>query len=391
MSTNYTGNKTATQSPSPTPNPAITPIVTLPADGDPLNAASVAQALKALADLADWLTKPQAKSTDYAAAIVRFRNALGQTRGLFDHLGLPGGRVIQWDECWDANASISVSGTMASVPLIGTVPLAYSATIGTYLTNAANALTSGGNPSNTLAATQGWLVIAGNYLATASGAIAAGALGSRWFTKGLQTSGIGYALTETFGSFRLRGLSVECGDTAGDNTIVWRYAPCAFSDDLSFAVEWELYVPAANIPHRNIFVGLADVEKIPGAGGTATNYAVFQLGPSGNWFCDCGGSGGQSSVDSLTVATVASFTRFRVEFQGANVADNTTRALRYYINGTLVATITGANLPDATGPAAFHASVVNTGGGSSTFSSPPGPMMLGPARFRSSIYPADVT
>jgi len=55
MSTNYTGDDTATQAPSPLPAKSATPVIVLPADLDALTAASVHQALKALADGLDAL------------------------------------------------------------------------------------------------------------------------------------------------------------------------------------------------------------------------------------------------------------------------------------------------------------------------------------------------
>lgn len=50
MASDYTGNPSAAQSPSPAPGPGIIQTVRLPADGDALNAASVAQAWKTLVD-----------------------------------------------------------------------------------------------------------------------------------------------------------------------------------------------------------------------------------------------------------------------------------------------------------------------------------------------------
>ncbi len=55
MSTNYTGNPTATQAPGPTPAPGNYPIVVIPVDGDALNSASIAQALKENADFIAYL------------------------------------------------------------------------------------------------------------------------------------------------------------------------------------------------------------------------------------------------------------------------------------------------------------------------------------------------
>lgn len=55
MSTNYTGNPAATQAPGPAITPGAVPIVQLPADGDSLAAASVAQLAKESADFIAYL------------------------------------------------------------------------------------------------------------------------------------------------------------------------------------------------------------------------------------------------------------------------------------------------------------------------------------------------
>lgn len=56
MSSNYTGDPTAAQAPSPPPGRDIEPVTTLPTDGDAGNAASVMQAFKVLADFVAWCT-----------------------------------------------------------------------------------------------------------------------------------------------------------------------------------------------------------------------------------------------------------------------------------------------------------------------------------------------
>lgn len=57
MSTTYTGDRTATEAPSPAPGLDVSPQVVIPADGvDDVNAASIAQALKVPADFIDWIT-----------------------------------------------------------------------------------------------------------------------------------------------------------------------------------------------------------------------------------------------------------------------------------------------------------------------------------------------
>lgn len=52
MSSNYTGNPTATQAPGPQPAVQLLPVASLPADGDALSAASIAQAHK---EAMDWI------------------------------------------------------------------------------------------------------------------------------------------------------------------------------------------------------------------------------------------------------------------------------------------------------------------------------------------------
>ena len=57
MPSNYTGNATATESPSATPGPGVAPTVTIPIDTvDPVNSSTVAQTFKVLADFVAWLT-----------------------------------------------------------------------------------------------------------------------------------------------------------------------------------------------------------------------------------------------------------------------------------------------------------------------------------------------
>lgn len=58
MSSNYTGNPTATQSPAAAPSAGVAPIAVLPADGDARNAASIAQAFKVLCDYVAYLMQP---------------------------------------------------------------------------------------------------------------------------------------------------------------------------------------------------------------------------------------------------------------------------------------------------------------------------------------------
>lgn len=62
MSTNYIGDKTATQSPSAAPEPNNTPTIVLPADADAFNAAAFSQQFKMTADHLAWLMAAQTKT-----------------------------------------------------------------------------------------------------------------------------------------------------------------------------------------------------------------------------------------------------------------------------------------------------------------------------------------
>ncbi len=66
MPSNYVGNPTATQSPGPQPGVGNYPIVSIPADGDAVNAASVAQGYKELSDfIAYQQTSPMVLGSTY--------------------------------------------------------------------------------------------------------------------------------------------------------------------------------------------------------------------------------------------------------------------------------------------------------------------------------------
>jgi hypothetical protein len=69
MPTNYTGDDTVAQSPSPAPGPNIAPIIALPVGADGFSAAAFYQEYKTLADFEKWLTSRLA-----AGASLNFRD-----------------------------------------------------------------------------------------------------------------------------------------------------------------------------------------------------------------------------------------------------------------------------------------------------------------------------
>jgi hypothetical protein len=98
----------------------LAPVVDIITDlTDPVNAASVNQQFKVLADFLAWHALPRAKGAagtsdvNWGAEIVAWRNALAQRRFGVDHLGFPNGRIIQWDENWDL-ASMATAPTVDS-------------------------------------------------------------------------------------------------------------------------------------------------------------------------------------------------------------------------------------------------------------------------------------
>lgn len=124
MST-YTGDPTATQSPSAAPAPGSAPTANLVVDGTAINAASVNQQTKVLADFIAWVMSPRAKAaagtgtSTWGQAILAFKNSQLFTRFAVDHHGFPAGQIMQWDENWDDASSQVADLTISSNGLLG--------------------------------------------------------------------------------------------------------------------------------------------------------------------------------------------------------------------------------------------------------------------------------
>lgn len=100
MATTYVGQVVTARAPAPIPAAGAVIELSLAADGDPLNAASIAQALKALADYATWAAAPLAPIADYTKVAWFAQNPRGLARGGFDHGGFPSGRLWSLRENW---------------------------------------------------------------------------------------------------------------------------------------------------------------------------------------------------------------------------------------------------------------------------------------------------
>jgi hypothetical protein len=78
----------------------VAPTVALPADGDPTNASTFAQAFKVLADFVAYFHTPTALASDWDGVIQQWKSARGHERFQVDHMGFPMGRVAEFDENW---------------------------------------------------------------------------------------------------------------------------------------------------------------------------------------------------------------------------------------------------------------------------------------------------
>lgn len=287
MATNYTGNQGSTQAPSGPPAPDANPIVSLAADGDPLNAASIAQGFKVAMDWLAWLTKPRAIASQWAQAIRIFRSAAGHQRFGVDHLGFPAGRITHWRENWQ-------------------------------LTEGATA--SGGVPVTAVSVATGWTY---KSLALAGGS-------------GLAIGGASPGTAAGF--LPWRRLQLSTADSAGDYSYAVKGPQGLFGADACFSMEWDFVSDTLN--SREITMGFNNTLSPTGTGPIAQFY---NLGGSGNWRCHTNDGTALTDTDS-GVAITASRTRFRVEYHGVNVDDAGVERVLFFIDGVLRATNT-TNLP----------------------------------------------
>lgn len=397
MPTNYPGVKTNTQSPSVVPQNEGTITIALPADGDPPNASTFAQGFKVCADWIMYLLAPVVKiaasAADWARSLIRFRSAAGHTRSHVDHLGIVSGRIQSWREHWELGGTLGASvGTTGPMDLTGNAFLAGGGAsffnslfnLGTHLAAAASAST--GALATALSSASGDAIAASVVVSSFNGF-------SAWKAHILETSGTSSLTTGVPSSAgsplapHHRTMIFSAGDTSGDFTLLWRKATVAWHDDLTFKLEWEMQLAAADLVKDTVTAGFSIEDGLTAGASLATDYAVFVLAPGGgHWFINNRGSSGSvNSVDTGVSASTAR-TRFKIEFHGANVSDNSARAIRFYINGTQVGGDVTTLLPASTVNAAPHFCSMNTGGGSG------GVLMgLGPVSFGSNLYPSDVT
>jgi len=321
--TTYTGDQTNTQLPSDPPEGENTIQVSLPADGDLPNAATFEQAFKVLADFIDWLKRPRATASVWDKCIIAFRAAIGHRRFAVDHLGFPTGQVVVKDVNW-----------------------VYSA------------LTGYSSKFNT-------------------GESAFGAM-PEWRYKAVGTTGtaIAYMAPSAYGP----ALGVLVGRTLNDYVTVACGPFGVLRADNHVVLEFTAVAPVYSSITSHI--GLCDDPSTTVAGGN--NFIGFRVGGGGSWRCVTKSGGVETATDSAVAAAIgaARGDRLRVEWSGETVADDATRAVRFYINGTLIATHT-TNLPLSSNVGIGIGVVKTTADANDEY------LIVGPMRFRMSLSEVD--
>jgi hypothetical protein len=110
MSTDFTGDPADASAPDAAPTPENFPIVRSPSDGDILNAASVLQRAKALANHVAFLKKPIARVSQWAENLRTYRDGRGRRRFKIDHFGMDHGALYGWAEQWFPSQPFTMSG-----------------------------------------------------------------------------------------------------------------------------------------------------------------------------------------------------------------------------------------------------------------------------------------
>jgi hypothetical protein len=294
MSSNYDGNPSGVQSPASAPVAGSPPRLVLPADADAANAASIAQALKVVADYEAFLQNPFANASAWTQKIWGVKDAQGRQRWYLDHFGMPRESRLAWNEDFTPAPGFNATGT-------GTL------TVGrqSIVTVGAGALTGSTQPAAAYSNPPHPASLVGTSAGNASrqfvGVLDGGAAGNRTELR-LNDN---YA-TATFANDTL----ISC---------VWDFAPFTNS-----AVNWVVGFAGSGefvntVAHGAFFIR-------PNTAGT-------------NWLCRTINGGSPTEVDSGVLASTAMRT-MRIDLVGGSFSDDGTARALFWIDGTLVANIT---------------------------------------------------
>lgn len=319
MPTTYTGDKTATQAPADPPEPEGSIQASLIAGGDFPNASAFEQFCKVFADYIDWLIKPQAAVGSFVKGVMAWRAANGHRRFAIDHVGFPNGQVLVNDVNWVGSAAGAVEkfGAAASYAAYRAMP--------------------------------------------------------EWAYKAVNVTGSARAIMapSVFGP----ALGILPGEALNDYCTVYRSPMGALRADNHVALDFTSGVPIQDITTH---IGVCDE---PGSHiGASADFIGFRINSATNWECLTRAGGVTTATDSGVTASIggARLDRLRVEWSGETVADDATRAVRFYVNGVLRQTHT-TNLPLGmlTGIGISQLRATAAAGGDT--------LIVGPMRFRMSL------
>ncbi|HLK93137.1 MAG TPA: hypothetical protein VKZ18_24800 [Polyangia bacterium] len=304
MPSPYTGTPGSTQAPSGPPAAGSPPIVNLPIDSDPPNAATFAQGYKVLADFVAFLQSPFGNSAAQNQPVLAAQCARLLKRAGFDHRGFLGGNLSAWHEDW-INVG-AVTKTSGSGNYFGRWRYSANAIAG-------NATIQVGAPTGS-ADVCPWLELSG---ATGQGAAVVEAItGFQGF------SGGGIDMVMEF-LWRFDAINVASSFAAGifDGSLVGLVPTGTFEsiNPRGFGI----YLPSGGTGNFLAYSNLTGTPATP--------------------------------VDTGIAATTATTYRIRLELQAPATSDNTAARLLAYINGNAVADIAPGSLPNVSATPAFYA------------------------------------
>ena len=317
MGSNYTGNATATQTPAATPSYGVAPVVVVPIDGDADAAATFAQGYKVLADYVAYLQNAVNK--------LSFRNV-----------------------AIDSVGGVATSATSDSPLLVAKDP-------------------SGANrfrlDHNGLATNSGISVIDATWVnGIGLGAATTGNVSGDGLWSGTTSANANILLS--IGSLTYNNTcQVFSSMSAAGNyaTVSANGFPGMWNANTSLVLEFDFKMSAIGSNTSTWVLGLTG-QGFADPTTVGTNTVRFQKAPTDtNWQIYCGTFGGgafSTPIDASVlggsgVTPVANtIQRFRIEYQGANTSIGLaaveggaagTDKVRFFINGTRVATINSGN------------------------------------------------
>ena len=303
------------------PAPDTVPIITLPSDGDPDNAASVAQAFKALANESAYLKFPKAKASQWEQPIRVVFNARGFRRAYTDHLGYRQFNGIEVNQDWRDWLAVTDWPTS---PTLGNPWFAFKTT-GTLQTRA---------PLNTSPAAP------------------------------------------------LFPMLVMTPPTAAAERVTLQGpGMCVPSNDLGVALKWSVCMGTIGTNRTKLTMGLGDGPS--GSGGSAPSFGAWfeKASTDTNWQCKVlSNADGALAADSGVPPVANTFQVLRIDLVGSNVADDSAGHAIFFIDGAQVAKLdltSLAGMEAGTGPIVpfFNATTTTTGGAAV-------PVYLGPIAYR---------